>query len=258
LVKLRAYLDSSGKLDSNYLTLAAVAGNDDMWNAFETEWDKILASHTPRAAYVHMRELAFQVEGFDKSLGWNDNNAFGLSNKCLMHMSYQDKKRFRIFYCAVDLKAWRKLKAETYQIPEPVELCNTYCSETVIGWYLHHYPDIINPHADSVRYFFDRNEYFYQPFFDKWTDKKNIAEKTREWTPWKTIEEVVPAEMKMTPGIQAADIIAWAVNRENTVQKGKTASYMAHIIRTVIPSLFAVWDEAKMRQQFKPLIYKPW
>jgi endo-1,4-beta-D-glucanase Y len=71
-----------------------------------------------------MRELAFQVEGFDKSLGWNDSNAFGLSNKCLMHMSYQDKKRFRIFYCAVDLKAWRKLKAETYQIPEPVELCN--------------------------------------------------------------------------------------------------------------------------------------
>ncbi len=59
-------------------------------------------------------------------------------------------------------------------------------------------------------------------------------------------------------GIQAADIIAWAVNRENTVRKGKTASYMADIIRTVIPSLFVVWDEAKMRQQFKPLIYKPW
>jgi hypothetical protein len=76
-------------------------------------------------------------------------------------------------------------------------------------------------------------------------------------TKWQTIEEVVPVDMKKTPGIQAADIIAWAVNRENTVQKGKTASYMAHVIRTVIPSLSVVWGEEKMRQQFKPLIYKP-
>jgi hypothetical protein len=39
------------------------------------------------------------------------------SNKCLIYMSHLDKKRFRMFHYAVDLQAWRKLKAETYQLP---------------------------------------------------------------------------------------------------------------------------------------------
>lgn len=257
LIALRAYLDSSGKLESNYLTLAAVAATDEIWSSFETEWARILETHTPKASYIHMRELAFQVEGFDKDLGWTEQNAFNLSNKCLIYMSHLDKKRFRVFYCMVDLKAWRKLRAETYQIPEPVEMCNAYCSETVIGWYLKHYPDIITPHTDSVKYFFDRSEYFFQPFFNKWNEKKDIAEKTGEWTPWRTIEQVTPVEMKKTPGVQAADIVAWAVNREHTVRDGQNASHLAKIIRGVLPSLSVVWDEDKMRQQFKPLLYLP-
>jgi len=61
--------------------------------------------------------------------------------------------------------------------------------------------------------------------------------------------------MKSTPGIQAADIIAWSVNRETFAKEGQTAKYLGHILRQVIPSHYVVWDETKMRQQFKPLLH---
>ena len=63
--------------------------------------------------------------------------------------------------------------------------------------------------------------------------------------------------MKTTPGIQAADIIAWGMNRETFVKEGDLAKYLGHIIRQVIPAFHIVWDEAKMREQFKPLLYLP-
>jgi len=136
-------------------------------------------------------------------------------------------------------------------------MCNKFCSETVLGWYLLHYPDVIDIHHDSVKYFFDRNEDFYQPFFDKWNRERNLSEATGEWSVWNLIDQVAPLEMKTTPGIQAADIIAWGMNRETFAKEGDIAKYLGHIIRQVIPAFHVVWDEAKMREQFKPLLYLP-
>jgi uncharacterized protein DUF3800 len=140
-------------------------------------------------------------------------------------------------------------------MPEPIDMCNQFCSEAVLRWYLLHYPDVINVHTDAVKYFFDRGEYFKTPFENKWNAEKDRAEANGEWSIWKLIEEVASVDMKKTPGIQAADIIAWGMNRETFVREGEMAKYLGHIIRQVIPSLHAVWDEAKMREQFKPLIY---
>ena len=182
LIALRAYLDSSGKLEDDWMTLAAVAANDEMWGEFEAAWEKILGEHIPKAKYIHMREIFRLIEGFDSSLGWDHNLAFGLVNKCLGYMSLLDKKRFRMFYCSVDLKAWRKLRAETYQMPDPVDMCNKFCSELVLGWYLLHYPDILDIHRDRVKYFFDRHEYFENPFKEKWNTERNMSEKTGEWS----------------------------------------------------------------------------
>jgi Protein of unknown function (DUF3800) len=253
LIAVRAYLDGSGNLGMNYLTLAAVATTDEIWGPFETEWNDILKNHSPQAKYVHMREAYWLVEGFDFKLGWTTDNAFQLANKCLALMSWQDKLKFRMFYCAIDLVAHRKLLAEGYVIPNPADLCNTYCSRSVLGWLLKHFPDKVNYFTDTVKYFFDRNECFETSFKEEWNREKNLAEQNKKWSPWQMIEEVASVEMKKTPGIQAADVIAWAVNRENTKKEGDLAWRMAEIIRTVIPAIFIVWDEQKMREHFRPL-----
>jgi hypothetical protein len=255
LIALRAYLDSSGKLQDDWITLAAIAANDEMWAEFETVWAETLDGYIPKGQYIHMKEIFRLEKAFDKNLGWTHDRAFGLVNKCLVYMSHLDKLRFRMFYCSVNLVAWRKLRAETYQMPEPIDMCNRFCSEGILGWYLFNYPDMIDIEHDTIKYFFDRHEYFENPFKEQWNTEKDIAEATGQWSVWKLIDEVAPLEMKTTPGIQAADIIAWGRNRETFTKSGDVGSQLAHILRTVVPSYSVVWDEQKLREQFKPLIY---
>jgi hypothetical protein len=255
LIALRAYLDSSGKLEDNWVTLAAVASTDDMWNTLEKAWADILDSHTPKAAYIHMKEIYRLSKGFDAKFGWTQENAFALANRCLEYVSNLPKERLRIFYCSVDLIAHRKLKQETYQIPDPIDLCNTFCSEFVLSWYVFQYPGVVDPRTDTIKCFFDRNEYFFQPFYDKWNRERNVSDATGSWSVWNAIEEVAPVEMTKNPGIQVADIVAWARNRETFTKEGDIGYYLGHILRSVIPCSYVVWSEDKMRQQFKPLIY---
>lgn len=257
MIALRTYLDSSGKLENDWITLAAIAATDEIWLQLEAAWAEIMEGHTPKGKYIHMREVYRLIKAFDKSDGRDHDKAFGLVNKCLVYMSHLDKKRFRMFYCSVDLRAWRKLRAETYQMPDPIDICNEFCSESILGWYLLHYPDLLNPEKDTVQYFFDRNEYFYQPFYDKWISEINIAEKTGSWSLWKVIAEVAPAIMEKTAGVQAADIVAWAINREKFAEEGDLAKHLGHILRSVIPAFQVIWDEDKLRKQYRPLLYLP-
>jgi hypothetical protein len=261
LIALRAYFDSSGKLEDNWVTLAGIAAPDEIWAELENEWDKILKGHTPQGSYIHMREVFRLEKAFDEKLGWTHDNAFGLVNKCLVYMSHLPKDKLRVFYCSVDLVAWHKLRAETYQMPDPIALCNTYCSEFVLYWCELVYPPratVIDPRTDSVRCFFDRNEYFFQPFYDKWNRERNQADATGRWSIWNAIDEVAPVEMKKTPGIQAADIVAWGRNRETFTKDGDIGSHLLYLLRKVIPMSSVVWDEAKLREQFKPLIHSPY
>jgi Protein of unknown function (DUF3800) len=258
LIALRAYFDSSGKLEDNWMTLAAIAAPESIWMEFEKVWTEILDNHTPKGSYIHVREVYRLEKAFDRNLGWDHDNAFGLVNKCLVYISSLPKDQLRAFYCSIDLLAWRKLRAETYQTPDPIDLCNTFCSEFVLTWYGFVYPaTLIDPKTDSVRYFFDRDEYFFQPFHDKWNRGRIQSLATGRWSIWNAIDEVASVEMKKTPGIQAADIVAWGRNRETFAKEGDTASHLAHILRQVIPTSYVIWNEAKMNQHFKPLLHLP-
>lgn len=257
LIALRAYLDSSGKLGDDYIALAAFAASDEMWVKFETDWQSILDGHTPKAKYVHMREIAHQIQGFDRKLGWTPRNAYGLAGKCLSYMSHLDKKRFRMFYCAVDLKVWNKLKAETYPLPNPIDLCNDACVKGVMLWYVDKYPDVIDLQNDTLRLFFDKGEPFKQPLEDEWIRQTERSTERGVWSIWNLIEQVTPVDMRKVPGVQAADILAWSVNREQTKEAGKNGTFLRHIMQQTIPASYVVWDEAKFRKHFKPLLYLP-
>jgi hypothetical protein len=69
LIALRAYLDSSGKLENNWMTLAAIAATDEIWDDLDKEWDQILLGHTPKGSYIHMKEVYRLEKAFDKNLG---------------------------------------------------------------------------------------------------------------------------------------------------------------------------------------------
>jgi len=255
LIRLRAYFDSSGKLHDNWITLAAVAAPEGIWAGLEVEWARILDSHIPKGTYIHMKEVYRLEKAFDSKLGWDHNNAFGLVNQCLSYVSTLPKDQLRMFYCSVDLLAWKRLRQATYQMPDPIDLCNKFCSEFVLSWYAFLYPHVIDPSSDAVHFFFDQNEYFFQPFFQKRERERALSEVSTRWSPWNAVAEVTSVDMRKTPGIQLADVVAWARNRETFTKDGDLAHYLGHILRQVVPSSYVIWNEAKLRQQFKPLIY---
>ena len=75
------------------------------------------------------------------------------------------------------------------------------------------------------------------------------------WSIWNMIEQITPVEMRKVPGVQAADILAWSVNREKTKEAGKDGTFLRHIMQQVIPASYVVWDEVKIKKHFKPLLY---
>ena len=252
LIALRIHADGSGKGEGRFMTLGAFAGNDEVWEKFETDWNDILHNHSPRAEYIHMREANTLTKGFDWKLGWNTHKAFELSSKCLAYMSRVDKSRFRMFYCTVDLEAWEKVKRDGIAVPEPVEICSDFAMWGVLWWYVQQRGDdgIFNIPADSAHYFFDKDEPFEPKFKEKWTNEVARYEATEQINPWILIEQVSSVDMKKVPGVQAADVLAWSVNREKADQKIRPGQMYAEIMRQVIPSSSITYDETQLRRQF--------
>jgi hypothetical protein len=254
LIAIKVHLDSSGKSTvDQFITLAGFAAPDELWANFENEWSQIMTNHSPKSAYVHMKEINSLTKGFEPRFGWNHQNAFGLAGACLAYMSRLDKERFRMFYCTVDIGAWRKLKGEGYELPEPIEMCNEFCVYGVQLWYAYKFPlktEIFDLATDGEHYIFDRNEEFYLPFRAKWNVEKDKFESTGELSPWILIDDVTEADMKKVPGIQAADILAWSVNREHMAPEGYPGKMYLEIMKKVIPSGFVFWDEDKMRKRY--------
>jgi Protein of unknown function (DUF3800) len=251
-MSLRVYSDSSGKLENHFMALAAFSGNDEIWAKFETDWREILSANVPKAEYIHMKEVSRQMGEFDWRKGWNQQLSFGLVNKCLSYMSQLDKDQFHMFYCGIDLDAWRKLKLKFPDIIDPIGICNRYCSEIVLTLHLLKYPEYISDPdvpVEDVHYFFDRNEYFKQPFQDKLNAEKDRSEKWGRKGLWDCIKQVSAVDMKEVPGVQAADILAWAVNRENTALGNLPGVSLSHIMKQVIPSHYVIWDEEYMQER---------
>jgi hypothetical protein len=126
----------------------------------------------------------------------------------------------------------------------------------VMRWYLVRYPDVLDHTSPSIHYFFDKDEAFKEPFEDKWNKETAQMDATKgDWSIWSMVKEVASVDMKGVPGVQAADILAWSINRENTASGEVPGRLLSEIMRTVIPSGHIVWDETKMREHFRPLIH---
>jgi hypothetical protein len=199
-----------------------------------------------------MKEVNTLTKGFDWRLGWNVHKAFDLVTKCLAYMSRVDKSQFRMFYCSVDLEAWEKVKKDGIAVPDPVEICSDFAMYGVLWWYVQQRgaEGIFHLSSDSVHYFFDKDEPFEPTFREKWTAEVARYKATGQINPWILIEQVSNVDMKKVQGVQAADVLAWSVNREKTGQKIRAGQMYAEIMRQVIPSSSITYDEERLRKVY--------
>lgn len=254
IIAMRVHVDESGKSSDGFVVLAAFAANDETWKGFEIEWDKILKSHDPIAQYIHMNEVARCIDGFSYKLGWTLEKAFGLVNRCLSYISFIDKQKLHMFYCTVDLEARRRLIGEGLKIPEAVELCVEFCYKGILGWCMEeHIAKRTNLSFERAHFIFDRNEEFYSPFKNEWNLNLDKYEQKGEESPWMLIDGVTEADMKKVPGIQASDIVAWSVNRDNGASENMPGKKGREILEGIVPWRKKVWDEQSMRSEFGPM-----
>ncbi len=237
-IAVRAYLDGSGKKHEKRLTLAAFAAQDGLWAQLEEDWRQVLDRHPLKPRYIHMKELCPLRGEFDKAKGWTQEQAFGLVNSMLMFLQVFDKQEFQMYYCTIDLVARRKLLAEGYSIPGAVEICNEYCAETVMKAHIRKTweKDRLAKGAEEMVFVFDTGEDFYGHFMQKWKREQKRFRREGGFNAWNVITDVhTTTRMKELPGLQAADVLAWAVNREHTAEDGAAGKMHAHIMMTCPP-----------------------
>jgi hypothetical protein len=246
----KSYFDGSGQENTDFFSLSGVAANDDLWANIETEWRRILHNRKPEAEYMHMVEAIPLRKGFSRNKGWDDPKVDALISDLLVYLSSIDKTKYCHFICTVDMNAYRKLHAETYQMDAPVDLCNTGCVDRVMYWYLHQYKGV----DLNATYYFDCGEPFEPVFKAKWESEKHRDDELATNSIWSHIEQVGTRCMKDTPGIQVADMLAWASNREHAMPMQRYA-HLAPVMRWLLPYKSIVWDETNLKKRFKPLIY---
>ena len=251
---LKSYFDKSGQEDQQLLTIGGVAASDDVWGQIESDWNAMLQQHDPPAAYMHMKE-AIPLRGeFSPSKGWTDDKVFGLVTNLLDYLNLlPEKMKYCHFACTLKMADYQKLQQETYQMSAPTELVSALCTQRLTGWYFLEYKGL----DLEAHYYFDQGEPFEQFIKEQWEKETARLTSPSDYNVWAHITHMGPALMKKTPGLQIADMFAWATNRHE-VKIPQRYSDLVIAMRSLIPSIWAVIDERQLRKQFRPLIYKPY
>lgn len=251
---LKAYFDKSGQEDQQLLTIGGVAASDHVWDQIETDWNCMLQQHDPPAAYMHMVE-AIPLRGeFSPDKGWDDGKVFGLVTNLLDYLNLlNDKTKYCHFACSVKMADYMKLRAENYQMDPAADLVATTCTNRMMQWYFFEYKGL----ELEAHYYFDQGEPFEEIIKAKWNRERAQLQLPGDYNEWAHITHIGPALMRNTPGLQIADMFAWATNRHE-VRVPQRYSDLAIGMRYLIPSIWAVIDEAQLRRNFRPLTYHPY
>jgi hypothetical protein len=243
IIALRGYFDGSGG-SGPYRTLGGIAATDEVWAEFDQRWKDILTSGPISAAYLHMREAAHQIKEFDRKRGWDDEKVYRLIFDLLLYLQDLPANQFASFACSVDEPARAKLSSEGLDIPTVERICTFECCEMAWMWHVDKYPGLVT----STHYFFDREEPYQPSFQEQWNENANSNDPF-----WRLVQMAAPVEMRKTPGLQGADLIAWAVNR--SLSPGvKTLGYLDEQIQGVSTHRRSIWDEAALRRKYQRVV----
>lgn len=203
---LRSYYDGS-KTTALTMSLACVAADDPIWSKIEAKWEDILERYG--IPYVHMKELMPLVGPFQ---GWTAPRRDALLTEIVeFFREFRPETRINIFTCSIDLVEHRKW-ASIRKHPAPERLCARMIFPMVMDWYAE-FPETI---LDVMEVYFDRDEPFMAHIAEDWRTKSI----RKQHPAWDLIRTIAPADMRLTPPLQVADMMAWARNRIESTKAG--------------------------------------
>jgi Protein of unknown function (DUF3800) len=228
LTVLRAFYDGGNKADAKkykVITLAGYAATDSIWARLDSAWSLALRRHG--AEFIHMTDAISLQGAFSISKGWTRNRVEALILDLLKVFTEFSDKPIKGVACTIVLADYLRAKSLFADLPRPEYICTIDCLTLSWLWYAS-IPSKSDQLEDKCAdLFFDRGESFMGHAQDVWNHKN-----FRDRKAFRAIRLIAPADMRDVPGIQMADMLAWAFNRP---LGGGGYEDMCKSIRTAIP-----------------------
>lgn len=217
-VSIRGYFDCS-KGNSGRVTLAGYLASPHVWARFEQAWVEVLSGFAPQCSYLHMRDAMKLRKQFAAANGWSDRRISDLLHelihRCFLPSAWSepDGPSLLKLYCTVDSIDWSRACAIAPGLKN--HGIAGVCARFVAGVALMRLPQAEGKpegcRSGSLELVFDRGERFKRQIDLAWQSALKRAVGQRG--PLTLISTIREADMRQTPGLQAADFLAWLVNR---------------------------------------------
>ncbi len=248
---MNCYFDGSvGGNENEWLTLGGIVATAHTLKRVEAQWAIMLRERYPIAPYLHLTDLLTGNDPFERRAGWTDHQVTALINDVLSVVHAAPKHEFCAFACSIDTHARERLVTEGYKIDAPAIIAAEIGIGNLFTWYR-------NKHGMTLAHlFYDKNEAFIRSIRTRWLKYYDPGRVTTDLF-WGSIATVTTLEMRDTPGLQIADLIAWAVTRR---LRNTRADRWGHLADTLIgnrthPGLLTATqldpiDETIMRRKY--------
>jgi len=247
---MRFYCDASEGQDDNgavWMTLAGLIASDQFWGDFQTRWETMLKDRYPIAPYIHMNPLVMREDPFERVVGWTDDKVSQLVLDALGFLQNINKRAFCAFVISIDSTAHRRLLAEGLPVGgDAVDILAYLCLDAAVQWYCREHPDNI----EKLYVFFDQDEPHIKTLREKWLKKRTAPGSVSVSPMVDLVANILPADMRENPPIQAADIFAWARTRSFS-GKERMFRFLDAVASRIVPNGSIRIDEAAMRKLAK-------
>ena len=164
-------------------------------------------------AFAGIRNLLTGNHPFTTTAGWTKDKCERLVWDAVDVLASMDQTKVCGVACAVDIHAHKRLLAVGYRATKPAVIC----AENGVGYLLNWYTE--RHELELAHLFYDQGEPFIRSIRTRWLNEEQ--KKSRIKDPfWGRIANVQPLNMRDTPAIQAADVVAWAFTRRLRNQPG--------------------------------------
>lgn len=260
-VAVRGYFDGSYG-DTGRVTLAGYLAPPKTWERFAQEWLNLIGGFSPPCEYVHMVEANARSGAFRADKGWTPARVNELVNelihRCFLPFTLNEAEDTCLLgiCCTIDSIAW-----ETACKREPglkqhgqAGVCARFVAELALRR-LPQAPSKPEGHRyGTVELFFDQGERFKRQIEIAW--KRALSRPPGSRGPLSLVSHISEKDMKKTPGVQAADFLAWHVNRWQTHQSQEAwwrtfkSGPGATVIRQFSSDFLVDWFRFKFNGQY--------
>lgn len=196
-----AFFDGSGKKDTPAISLAGIAAPEVQWGDFDSDWHTTLNTHG--ADCFHMSPAINLATPFSQEEGWTKDKVDLLIRDLVKLMGEYSNRGFQFRACTVIRGDYARVKREHANIRPLPAICSNFC----VG-------GLALPKKYEFLLYFDKNEAFMKQVYRVWNHLKNKPTQRPRWV--EQTRNILPVDSGYY-GIQAADFIAWSVNREHAL-----------------------------------------